>query len=857
LPSCERFEVEVEKSSLHVIPEGFKNSNNKTTMQLKTLIPILFFSIFTVASVSAQLLFHLDFEEGSGTTTTEEQINGTTFNINNHFNRPERINGVVGAALRMDGWSTYIHESDFSLNGISNQMTIEAWYATECFTKESAAIIELSVLDAGFYLSVSPFGELNFSYHLDGNTFLHNTSNRLTTYQWHHIVAVINLDENYTSIFVDNELWLTSANANNNTITTAAGNLFVGKRALNQTFDIFSTNTLNGALADVKIYANALTATEIADHFNAFGNPAADLAIDPAVRHEGDYLRPQYHPMPNTVWTNEPYGLTYWNGQYHLFFQKNPNGPYLHFMHWGHLSSPDLVTWTEEDVMLRPDPGWDDFGIWSGATTFDQNGNPVIFYTGVDGQKAGIGSAHYLDDDLIRWEKTAGNPHIPNPPSGFNHMDFRDPFLFKEGDWWYLIVGSGIANETGGILFSYKSMDLINWETISPIFNHTDVIKHGIFWEMPSFFELEEDKYMLNITPVPVPGKKADALYWIGSFVNEDFVPTQENAFNLELFGEHLLAPAFGKDENQQHTYIGIIPEDRSVATQVAAGWRQTFSLPRVIRLLEDEVHVGQVPHPNLCRLRGNETSVNNRTIQPNSNFNLPEYSGNQSELYFKIYAPADNEFRIQVFKNEAATAFTAIRFDKENNRILLDRTNSSPYDTEEDIRFGNYTFNSNDSIEVRIFIDHSVLEVFVDELVVFSARVYPGEESDKIDLVTLDSAIVLVEYKAWDLGAKEMNYPDITCLPENLPPDLYTGITAYLQKHNLKVYPNPAVDFIQLEGDHTLDSIRISDLQGKLVFQQYTSAGDKIDVSDLPKGAYVLEIWIRGEQDALLFVKE
>jgi beta-fructofuranosidase len=826
-------------------------------MQLKTSVLILLFSFCKLATGNAQLLFHLDFEENSGTTTTEEQVNGATFNINNHFNRPERINGPIGAALRMDGWSTYVNQSNFSLDDISNQMTIEAWFATECFTKEPAAIVELASSNAGFHLSVGPFGEIVFGYRLDGNNFQHSTPDKLSTYQWHHIVALINLEENVTNIYVDNELWFTKPGLNNNEITINPGILYVGKRSLNQVFANFSLNTLNGALADIKIYGNALTEQQIADHFNAVGNPAADLSIDPAIRHEGDYLRPQYHPMPSTAWTNEPYGLTYWNGRYHLFFQKNPNGPYLYFMHWGHLSSPDLVTWVEEEVMLRPDPGFDNFGIWSGTTVFDENENPVIFYTGVNGQKAGIGSAHYQDDDLIRWDKTEGNPLIPNPPPSWNHLDFRDPFLWKEGNTWYMIVGSGIANNQGGVLFSYKSTDLVNWQNINPIYRHEDVIKYGIFWEMPSLFPLENDKYLLCITPVPVPGKKAESLYWIGQFEEEEFIPATEEAIPLEIITEHLLSPAFGKDENQQYTYIGIIPEDRSAESQVAAGWRQTFSVPRQIRLLEDGKHIGQIPHPNLCRLRLNETEVFNRAIAPNTNFNLPEYSGTQSELYFKIYAPEEEEFQIQVFKNEAATEFTAIRFDKANDRILLNRSNSSPYDTEEDLRFANYTFPENDSIEVRLFLDHSILEVFIDGLVVFSARVYPSQNSDRIDLIALNSAIELVAYKAWDLGNKEMTYPDLTCLPDNLPTGWYTGLITDLQKNDFKVYPNPTVDFLTLAVEKQIDSIRITDAQGRLVFQQDAYVAQPLNVAALPKGFYVLQMWSGGKVDTLLFVKE
>ena len=101
--------------------------------------------------------------------------------------------------------------------------------------------------------------------------------------------------------------------------------------------------------------------------------------------------------MPDAGWTNECHGLTYYNGKYHVFFQKNANGPYMARLHWGHLSSVDMCRWEEEKIAIAPSESYDWKGCWSGCTFNDEEltgGKPYIFYTAVDNAK--IVYQHYV-----------------------------------------------------------------------------------------------------------------------------------------------------------------------------------------------------------------------------------------------------------------------------------------------------------------------------------------------------------------------------------------------------------------------------------------------------------------------------
>lgn len=806
-------------------------------------LPIIF-SMLTFPLLSQTPVAQFSFDENTGVLTTLDSMSMAAFSIANHFQKPERTDAPNGKALRFDGFSTWAYNASFSIPNVTKKMAVEIWYATEAFNEQSVGLVSQIAGSQGFMVKVGPYGNLFVQFHADGQTYFFTTLQTLKKYQWNHILFQVDLDEKKAQIFVNGELWATKETGQHNQLTFSSTTFYLGRGNDSPMFGQFLLSAANGALDEVKIFNQTFSPAEITARFDAVGLVETELEIDPNIRHAGDHLRPRYHVMPNTSWTNESYGLTYYQGKYHLFSQKNPNSPTLYFMHWGHYSSPDLISWKEEKIALAPQPGFSDFGIWSGTTVFDENAMPVICYTGVDGQKAGIGMAFPLDDDLIEWETAMQNPVIPNPPTGYAHMDFRDPYIWKEGSIYYMIVGSGLQNNGGGILFSYKSTDLLNWSTILPIYQNTNFQVGGRFWEMPAMLKFENSDYALVVTPQFV-GKPAETVYWLGSFANDEFTPYEDEPKKFEHLTRNLLSPAFGYDEAGQLTYIGIVPEDRDVNDQIAAGWRQTFSLPRVARLLSDG-RIGHYPHSNLCRLRQDSVRIENRIVSPGTNFNLPEISGNQYEISAVLIPESGTKFALQIFKNPAASMFTGIDFDLIINRLGLNRTLSSPYSTAENNRWSDYVFG--DTVRLRVFVDHSIVEVFVDNLAVVSARVYPGEDQQLIDLIVPEGSVKIERLDFYELGDKENIYPGEVCEPEFLPGEFFTGIFDLPPADfKLKAYPNPVVDFLKIEIPEELAppfDLQILDANGRQFFHKtMLHAPDSVNVAGLASGVYFLQI--------------
>lgn len=806
-------------------------------------LPIIF-SMMTFPFFSQTPVAQFSFDENTGELTTLDSVSMAPFSIANHFQNPERINAPHGKALRLDGFSTWASKASFNIPNMSKKMAVEIWYATESFNEQSAGLISQLTGSQGFAVKVTPYGSIFVQFYTDGQTYFFSTVQTLKKYQWNHIVFQVDLDEKKAWIFVNGELWATKETSQHNQLTFSNSTIYIGRGNDSPMFDQFLLSVSNGALDEVKIFNQTFSPAQIAARFDAVGLVETELEIDPNIRHAGDHLRPRYHVMPNTSWTNESYGLTYYQGKYHLFSQKNPNSPTLYFMHWGHYSSPDLVSWKEERITLAPQPGFSDFGIWSGTTVFDENGTPAIAYTGVDGQKAGIGMAFPLDSDLIAWETAPQNPIIPNPPSGYAHMDFRDPYIWKEGNTYYMIVGSGLQNNGGGILFSYKSTDLLNWNTILPIYQNANFSVGGRFWEMPAMLKFENGDYAFVVTPLFV-GKPAETVYWLGSFANDKFTPYENEPKKFEHLTRHLLSPSFGYDEAERLTYIGIIPEDRDVNDQITAGWRQTLSLPRVARLLADG-RIGHSPHPNLCRLRQDSIHIENRTVSPGANFNLPEIEGNQYEIDAVFVPEAGSRFSLQILKNASASLFTGIDCDLTINRLGLNRLLSSPYPTTENNRFENYVFG--DTLHLRVFVDHSIVEVFVDNLTVVSARVYPGEDQQLIDLVVPLGSVKIERLDFYELGDKEDNYPDEVCEPDFLPDGFFTGVFDLPHADfELTAYPNPVIDCLKIkipEGLAPPFEVKVWGANGRQFFHnnQFHPA-DSLNVADMASGVYFLQV--------------
>ncbi len=212
------------------------------------------------------------------------------------------------------------------------------------------------------------------------------------------------------------------------------------------------------------------------------------------VTNHPDPAFPRFHARPAKGWINDPNGLGFFDGRYHVLFQYNPDSVRHHGICWGHLSSPDLVRWREEPVALRPRPGGADaYGCWSGVVT-DDGGVPTAAYTGVE--SAG-GPARVLlargSRDLAVWtqgpEVAAGTPPDPQVSA------VRDPFIFRFQGRRFALQGAGLASGRAAVLL-YSADDLRSWKYEGIWFSSDDPMaaQHlpAEVWECPQLVRIPD-----------------------------------------------------------------------------------------------------------------------------------------------------------------------------------------------------------------------------------------------------------------------------------------------------------------------------------------------------------------------------
>ena len=176
-----------------------------------------------------------------------------------------------------------------------------------------------------------------------------------------------------------------------------------------------------------------------------------------------DYLkRPSYHYKPRKGWVNDPNGLVYYKGYYHVFYQHAPDYevPWNQHMHWGHARTKDFLTWEELPVALYPNREYDCHGCWSG-TAIEKDGVLYLFYASICNGVQSVSMA--FSEDGVKFEKYENNPVIGGfPPEG--GPDFRDPAVCCIGGEYYCVMASGNPATRTARLLLYKSEDLFSWE---------------------------------------------------------------------------------------------------------------------------------------------------------------------------------------------------------------------------------------------------------------------------------------------------------------------------------------------------------------------------------------------------------
>lgn len=500
-----------------------------------------------------------------------------------------------------------------------------------------------------------------------------------------------------------------------------------------------------------------------------------------------DYYRPAYHYSPAYGWMNDPNGLIYHDGTYHLYYQFNPFGSKWGNMYWGHATSRDLLHWTHEAPALKRDT----LGhIFSGSTVLDREGvagfgkGAILAYYTAHQMRAGkqwqAQCLAYSTDGGMTYTKYAQNP-ILTASDGV--ADFRDPkvFWYAPSKAWYMIVSADKE------MRFFRSTDLKQWDYVSA-FGEGYGARPNQF-ECPDFFELPmegsgQKKWVMlvNINPgCPFGGSATE--YFVGDFDGKTFTP--DTAPEVARWLD------FGKDHYAFVTFHNV--SGRTLGLPWVSNWqyanvtpfkqsRGMNGLPRELFLFSQggRSYVGARPAGEATTLR-KETTVLDLPAQLTDSVSLPSALAGYAdsfELELTITPEAGTKRAGLVLSNALGDRLP-IFLDLEKGRVVMDRTESglvdfghqaTPHEREgADWRTGEGINYKNDfalatwaplelcaggSYRLRLFVDRSMAELFVDGgRITMTNLVFPREPYSSITVFSQGGKAKLSHSKLYRLG--------------------------------------------------------------------------------------------------------
>jgi len=493
--------------------------------------------------------------------------------------------------------------------------------------------------------------------------------------------------------------------------------------------------------------------------------------------YENDPQRPLYH-FAATGWMNDINGLIYWKGRYHIFYQAYPFGAYWDNIMWGHASSTDLVNWEIHPIILEPLPdSYDRQGVFSGHAFFDDNGSPMIIYFGKpDGVCLAV-PEDISDPLLLKWKRHPNNPVIPQP--GPDHADYGKYKVFdpakpwKDNGYWYTLSGNWFAYKSfdgeieynfdeGDITYLFKSADLIHWEFVGPFYK--SLRKWTIPKEdcaVPCFFALQDKHVLLFASHI------FGTQYYTGVYNNNVFIPEYHDRISLPA--ARTCGSIVSKIPDGRTIHIGWINEARDKKSQRAAGWSGVMSVPWELTLREDGLLSTQ-PVSEILKLRKNRRTRKNIDLRPLEELNLEGFTGDVLELQLTIDVGTSPLCGVKVRSSGDGLEETGIYYDAVNKLIRVDLRRSSLDLGVEYQRFGipeispvvqrtvalceaPLELGEGEKLQLDIFLDKSVVEIFANGRRTINFRIYPILERSKgIALFSKDGEAKVESLTLWDM---------------------------------------------------------------------------------------------------------
>jgi beta-fructofuranosidase len=420
---------------------------------------------------------------------------------------------------------------------------------------------------------------------------------------------------------------------------------------------------------------------------------------------------------------NDPNGPIFWGGQYHMFFQYNPEAAVWGDMHWNHAVSPDMVRWRHLPIALSPTPGGPDAaGCFTGSALHDGD-RVALLYTGVVAVPLNEATIRggpqpfresqclaFSSGDLTVWTKFL-RPVIPAPPPGLDVTGFRDPAPWRQDDAWYVAIGSGIRGKGGAVLL-YRSSDLRDWDYLHPLAQGSgnghataNPVDAGDMWECPDFFPLGDRHVLLHST--------RGHAYWQSGLLDPKTMLFHAERGGLLDPGAYY-APKTQLDAHGRRILWGWIQERRPEKDYSAAGWAGLMSLPRILSLdARGDLQFDVAPEVGV--LREAEQYLRPTSDEANTRAQLARLQIHNACAEIRCsFRRSSDPVTLALVSPGTAKPWLTCRWDPAHPEALRIEDQPVPLGAGE-----------SSEIDLRFYIDGSVIECFANRHGAFTQRFY------------------------------------------------------------------------------------------------------------------------------------
>ena len=475
-----------------------------------------------------------------------------------------------------------------------------------------------------------------------------------------------------------------------------------------------------------------------------------ELASDPH--------RPLYHFVSPEGRLNDPNGLCFWQDNWHLFYQGYP--PEDPRQHWGHAVSDDLIHWRDLPYSIHPQP---EECCYSGSTLVEDE-RVIAMYHGTE-----VGNMVAVSHDplLLNWEKVTGQAVIPIRSADGSPLPYRvhDPCIWKKGGVYYAL--SNGRDWWRELDYLFRSEDLERWEYLHPFIENDRFTEQGDDGACPYFWPIGDRHILLFYS------HSSGGQYLLGDYdqKRDKLVATSHGKFNFGAStpsGVH--APSATPDGDG-----GVIVIFNMNAGKAASGWDQIMTLPRCLRLVGQE-QLSIEPAGDVESLRGGHQHVDATALPANREVVLETVHGNAMELAIEIDPKDAPLVEVNVLRSPNSEELTRIAFyrdrglryrsepgqprrprEERHSLITLDTSYASilPDALSRAPETAPLRFAAGDTLNLRVFVDRSVVEVFVNGQQCVAARVYPGrEDSLGVSLRAQGQDALLVGLDGWQMNS-------------------------------------------------------------------------------------------------------